>query len=93
MWQLQAKTRTDLVHSGVVSPSLAIKFSVGWSLCPGYFPGIGPRLPRSHRLSWDPRWSRGGIALGYASPLAAVIDSLKVKGVGPGCLVFKDYLE
>lgn len=91
--RLQVKTYTDLVHSGVVSPSLAGKLSVSWSLCPSYSPVIRPCLPRSQGLSWDPGWSRGGMGLGKAGPLTAVIDSLKVKGVRPGCLVLKDHLE
>lgn len=87
------KTYTDLVHSGVVRSSLAVKFGIGWSLCPSYFPVICPRLPRSQGLSWDPEWSRGGMGLAKAGPLIAVIDSLKVKGVRPGCLVLKDHLD
>ncbi len=60
---LQVNTYTDLVHSGVVSPSLAVKFGVGWSLCPTYSPVIRPRLPRGQGLSRDPGWSRGGMGL------------------------------
>lgn len=85
-------THTDLVNSGVVSPCLTGKFIIGWSLCPGYSPVICPSLSGIHRLSWDPRWSREGMALGNTS-LAAVIDSMKVKGVRPRCLVLKDHLK
>lgn len=91
--QAKVKESSDLVHSGVVSPRLAVKFIVGGSLLPGYLPVIGPCLPRGHRLSWDPGGSRGGRALAHAGPLAAVIDPLKVKGVRPGCLVLKDHLQ
>lgn len=85
-------TYTDLVHSGVVSPRLTGKFFIGWSLCPGYSPVICLSLSRSHRLTWDPRWSREGMGLGNTS-LAEVIDSMKVKGVRPRCLVLKDHLK
>lgn len=86
-------TSTDLVHSRIISPSLAGKFSVCWSLFPGHPPGICSCLIRSHRLSWDPRWSRGITGWGSAGPLPAVVHSLEVEGVRPGCLVFKDHLE
>lgn len=84
---------TDLIHGGEVSPGLAVKFMVRGPLFPGYSPVIRPHLPRGHRLPRDPGWGRGSMGLHYAGPLAAIVDSLKVKRVRPGCLVFKDHLE
>lgn len=33
------------------------------------------------------------MGLGKASSLTPVVDSLKVEGIRPGCLVLKDHLE
>lgn len=69
----------DLVNSRIIGPCLAVKFSVGGSLFLGYSPVVGPYLSRSNRLSWDPRWCGGRVALSKTSSLAAVIHSLEMK--------------
>lgn len=86
------KSFADLVHSGVVGPSLAVKFRVSRSLFLGYSPVISSGFTRRNRLSWHPGRSRGGACLGSASPLASVIDSVKVKGERSGCAVLKGHL-
>lgn len=86
------KTYADLVHSGVVSPSLAVKFRVSWSLFRGYSPVISSGFTRRNGVSRHPRRSRGGTRLGNAAPLASVIDSMQVKGERSECVVLKGHL-
>lgn len=90
--QKKVMTIQNLVHSGVVSPSFAVKFVVCGSLSLGYPPRISPHLSRGQRLSWNSRKGRrGGLAISHH--LVAVVDSMKMEGVWPGCPVPKDDLK
>lgn len=87
------KDHPNLVHSGVVRPSFAVKLAVRGSLSLGYSPVISPHLSRGQRLSWDSRRSRGTVGLGNSCPLVAIVDSMKMEGVRPGCVVLKNDLK
>lgn len=91
--QKEEEGHPNLVHGGVVSPSFAVKFAVCGALSLGYPPVISPHLSGGQRLSGDSRRGRRGVVLGGSCPLVAVVDTMKMEGVWPGCLVLKDDLK
>lgn len=82
----------DLVHSGVVSSSLAVELRVRGSLFFIDFPVVCPGFPWRNRLSGNAGWSSFGVSLSHSTALVSVVDSVKVKGVRSTCFVLKSHL-